>query len=62
MDVEGIRRRIGADSLSYISEPGIIEAIGLERTCLACFNGLYPAGHPGEDAEKDGLELPVMGR
>jgi hypothetical protein len=40
-------------ALTTSANPGSREAIGLERTCLACFNGLYPAGHPGEDAEKE---------
>ena len=54
--VEGIRDRIGADSLAFISEEGLSKAIGLGRTCLACFNGQYPAGHPGDDSTKEELE------
>ncbi|QKI80946.1 amidophosphoribosyltransferase [Kroppenstedtia eburnea] len=46
--VEEIREIIGADSLSFLSEEGLIRAVG--RTpeqgncghCLACFNGKYP--------------------
>ena len=60
LSVEEMRSRIGADSLAFISEAGLSRAIGLPRTCLACFDGQYPAGHPGEDAEKDGLELPLF--
>ncbi len=56
MTLDEIRKRIGADSLSYISEKGLSKAIGLASTCLACFNGDYPAGHPGEEASKDGME------
>jgi amidophosphoribosyltransferase len=56
MTVAEIGRRIGADSLAFISEEGLARAIGIGRTCLACFNGQYPAGHPGDDAEKEGLE------
>ncbi len=56
MTVAEIGRRIGADSLAFISEEGLARAIGIGRTCLACFNGRYPAGHPGDDAEKEGLE------
>ncbi len=56
MTIEEIRQRIGADTLHFLSEPGLAHAIGLNRTCLACFDGRYPAGHPGEEAEKDGLE------
>ena len=45
---EEIRRIIGADSLSYISEEGLDRAIGLScksgGLCMACFNGKYPAG------------------
>ena len=57
MSVEQIRQRIGADSLHFLSEKGLSRAIALQRTCLACFNGNYLAGHPGEEAEKDALAL-----
>ncbi|MCA9835986.1 MAG: amidophosphoribosyltransferase [Trueperaceae bacterium] len=56
MTIDEIRQRIGADSLSFISEKGLAKAIGLASTCLACFNGDYPAGHPGEEATKDDME------
>ena len=47
--IEDIRRIIGADSLSYISEAGLVKAVGLQckkgsGLCMACFNGEYPAG------------------
>jgi len=57
LSVEQIRERIGADSLAFISDEGLRRAIGLARTCTACFDGNYPAGHPGSDAEKDVLDL-----
>lgn len=60
MSIEQIREKIGADSLHYISEPGLIQAINLPSTCLACFNGFYPAGHPGEEAEKEGIEVALF--
>ena len=47
---EDIRQLIGADSLSYISEAGLIKAVGVRckgkgtGLCMACFNGEYPAG------------------
>jgi amidophosphoribosyltransferase len=56
MGVETIRQRIGADSLHFISEAGLARAIGLPRTCLACFNGRYPAGTPEGTSEKGSLE------
>ncbi|MCF6094486.1 amidophosphoribosyltransferase [Microaerobacter geothermalis] len=46
--VEEIRQLIGADSLSFLSIEGMIEAIGRPNGhpnrghCLACFNGSYP--------------------
>lgn len=46
--VEEIRQVIGADSLSYLSEEGLIDAIGLDfdapygGLCMAYFNGDYP--------------------
>ncbi|HLV59355.1 MAG TPA: amidophosphoribosyltransferase [Natronosporangium sp.] len=51
MDVEGIRRSIGADSLGYVSLDGLVAATEQPRTrlCRACFDGEYPielpAGH-----------------
>ncbi len=60
MSVDEIRRRIGADTLHFLSEPGLARAIALGRTCLACFDGHYPAGHPGEEAEKEGLDHDAM--
>ncbi|MDX5476120.1 MAG: amidophosphoribosyltransferase [Bacillaceae bacterium] len=46
--VEEIRRIIGADSLSFLSEGGLLEAIGrpyegeYRGQCMACFTGKYP--------------------
>ncbi|WP_077614276.1 amidophosphoribosyltransferase [Caenibacillus caldisaponilyticus] len=46
--VEEIRRLIGADSLAYLSIPGMLKAIGRDPgqhpcgQCLACFTGRYP--------------------
>lgn len=56
MSIAQIQEKIGADSLHYISEAGLARAIGLAKTCLACFNGNYLAGHPGEEASKDTME------
>src|SRR5690606_37653642 len=41
MDVEGIRRSIGADSLGYVSLDGLVAATEQPRTrlCRACFDG-----------------------
>ena len=51
MTTEEIRAKIGADSLYYISEAGLAKAVGLAKTCLACFNGAYEAGRPEEGLE-----------
>ncbi|MFC2154371.1 amidophosphoribosyltransferase [Candidatus Altiarchaeota archaeon] len=42
--VEQIRKTIGADSLLYTSQEGLVEAIGLpkEKLCMACLTGEYP--------------------
>ena len=61
MGVEAIRERIGADSLEFISESGLSRAIGLSRTCLACFTGRYPAGTPEGDSEKASFEQVTVG-
>lgn len=44
MSIEEIRQMIGADSLGFISEEGLQEAIGMGKgqVCGACFNGHYP--------------------
>lgn len=52
---EEIRCFIGADTLAFLSEAGVQEAIG-GPVCLACFNGQYPAGQPHEDTQKEALE------
>lgn len=43
-DVEHIRAFIGADSLGYLSEDGLLAPFhdGPRRFCRACFNGDYP--------------------
>ncbi|MEO1291058.1 MAG: amidophosphoribosyltransferase, partial [Chloroflexota bacterium] len=51
MDVEGIRQRIGADSLGYLTLPGMLDAIadvvGFRNDyCTACFSGEYPIDIP----------------
>jgi len=43
--VEQIREWVGADSLSYLSQDGLLAAVGDEagqRHCTACFSGRYP--------------------
>jgi len=48
--VEEIREQIGADSLAYISIPGLVKAIGKPENdlCLACLNSKYPTRIQGE--------------
>lgn len=41
--IEEVRQALGADSLTYLEIPGLIEAIELgENLCLGCLNGIYP--------------------
>ena len=52
LDIEGIRQRIGADTLAYLSLEGMSEAVKealSEETdhCTACFSGNYPIPIPG---------------
>lgn len=54
--VEGIRDEIGADSLGYISQEGLINSLCPDQGfCLGCFSGVYPVSTPIEIA-KDHLE------
>ncbi|RSM66706.1 amidophosphoribosyltransferase [Amycolatopsis sp. WAC 01376] len=51
VDLDGIRRSIGADTLGYISLDGLVAASEQpkSRLCTACFSGEYPIALP-EDA------------
>jgi amidophosphoribosyltransferase len=58
--VEEVRTSIGADSLGYISEEGMVAATRQpsERLCTACFTGTYPVPLPeAEHLGKGVLEL-----
>jgi amidophosphoribosyltransferase len=60
LEVEEIRRSIGADSLSYVSLEGLIEATTIkeEMLCTACFTGKYPISVPTDMSEgKTRLEI-----
>ena len=51
LGVDEIAASVGADSLGYISEDGMIDATDQprERLCTACFTGDYPIALPEED-------------
>ncbi|MGE5830010.1 MAG: amidophosphoribosyltransferase [Micromonosporaceae bacterium] len=51
LDIDGVRRSIGADSLGYVSLDGLVAASDQPRTrlCRACFDGQYPIPLPDED-------------
>ena len=60
LEVEEIRRSIGADSLGYVSMEGMIEAttIAESKLCTACFTGQYPIDIPADlSAGKNLLEI-----
>ena len=51
MDVDEVCRYIGADSLAFLSEAGMLEAGRRTELCMACFNNRYPTAlysHSGE--------------
>jgi amidophosphoribosyltransferase len=50
LDVEGVRRSIGADSLGYVTLEGLVTASEQPRSrlCTACFDGDYPIPLPEE--------------
>jgi len=53
LEVEEIRRSIGADSLGYVSLEGLIESTLVEenKLCGACFTGQYPIRIPADMSE-----------
>ena len=50
LEIEEIRRSIGADSLGYVSLKGLVEATTLaeDKLCKACFDGVYPIPVPAD--------------
>ena len=57
--VDEVRARIGADSLHYLSIPGLIRAIGrgtAQQFCRACFDGSYPVPVP-QQLEMDKMQF-----
>ncbi|MGL5851284.1 MAG: amidophosphoribosyltransferase, partial [Phycicoccus sp.] len=64
LGVDEVCRSIGADTLGYISEQGMVGASGQapERLCTACFTGSYPIPLPEDGRVGKGvleLELPL---
>ena len=61
--VDEVRRQIGADSLHYLSIPGLIRAIGrghADEFCRACFDGSYPVPVPQQlEMDKMQFEIPT---
>ncbi len=53
LEVEEIRRSIGADSLGYVSLEGLIESTQVDenKLCGACFTGNYPIRIPADMSE-----------
>jgi amidophosphoribosyltransferase len=62
--VEQIRAYVGADSLGYLSQEGMVRATGSPEGefCRACFDGEYPIPvpeHAGKFLLEDPLPLPT---
>ena len=53
LEIEEIRRSIGADSLGYVSLEGLIESTQIDekKLCSACFTGTYPIRIPADMSE-----------
>jgi amidophosphoribosyltransferase len=52
--IDEIGAFVGADSLGYLSIPGLLRALDLpyERFCFACFDGRYPEPVPYDSARR----------
>jgi amidophosphoribosyltransferase len=62
--VEQIREYVGADSLGYLSQAGMVRATGApeDQFCRACFDGEYPIEvpeHAGKFVLEEQLPLPT---
>ena len=57
--LEQIRNFIGADTLAYLSEKGMWQALksGPENFCAACFNGDYPTSLKGVENKKNQAQI-----
>jgi amidophosphoribosyltransferase len=53
MEVDDIRKFIGADSLYYLSEDGLSAALRGQDYCMACFTGRYPDPPPPSLTKND---------
>ncbi len=63
MEVEEIRRHVGAESLAYLSLDGMLQATGVpgEDFCTACFSSQYPVPVPEDQLRiKHVLETPPL--
>ena len=58
LSVDEVREFIGADSLSYLTLPSLVESTGGESAafCRACFDGKYPIAVPDQAPTKTILE------
>jgi amidophosphoribosyltransferase len=57
-----VAAELGADSLAYLSLPGVYEAVNGDRArhCDACFSGEYPLPDTESGQSKDAFELPLV--
>lgn len=76
--VEQVREHLGADSLHYLTIPGLMRAIGrgpAQEFCRACFDGSYPVPVPQQlemdkmqfesaatPSESEGSQIPILPR
>jgi amidophosphoribosyltransferase len=60
--LEEIRKYIGADTLGYLSQEGLLGSVGSARTsyCTSCYTGKYPVAFPGNQAAYLQLALKVV--
>ncbi|WP_069854159.1 amidophosphoribosyltransferase [Actinoalloteichus hymeniacidonis] len=51
VDIDGVRRSVGADTLGYVSLDNLVAASEQPRTrlCAACFDGEYPIALPSDE-------------
>ncbi|APX34333.1 amidophosphoribosyltransferase [Brachybacterium sp. P6-10-X1] len=61
LGIEEIARSLGADSLGYISEEGMVAATEqpADSLCTACFSGTYPVSLPDPVARAQGIVTSV---